>query len=634
MLTKDGKVKLTDFGLAKLRGAVQLTVAGSTLGTAAYMSPEQMQGVEVDNRSDLFSLGVVMYELTTSHLPFRGEHQAALAYSIVNEDPQAVKLFRQDVPEDLEKIIKKCLEKDRSKRYQNAEEVASDLLKMKHGISGHVTTVVRHSKLPWIAAAIVVLGTVGVYLYMPSLRTSAVNSKTIAVLPFTNMSGNPEDEYFSDGITDDILTQLSKISNLKVISRTSVMQYKGTKKTMSEIGKELHAGVILEGSVRRADNRIRINAQMIDANTDEHLWAEAYDRDLKGIFEIQTDVAIKIAGALKANLVPVDIARTVKKPTESVEAYNLYLKGRFFWNQRTTPALKKGIDFFQQAIELDPTYAAAYSGLADCYTALGYGSFLAPKEAFPKAKAAAIKALELDSTFAEPHASLGYIEFYYHWDWNAAEKQFKTAISLNPNYVVAYDWYSVHLTALERSEEAREIIKKAQDLDPLSVPISTDMGFTLYYSAHYDEAIKELQATLEMNPKYHLAHLWLGRAYQEKKMYDEAITEYEKTLSVVTDWPVAIAAIGYVYGVAGKKTEAHKTLDNLKTLSEQKFVTAYGVALVYAGLGEKDQAFAWLNKSYEERSNWLVWLKLDPRWNSIRSDPRFADLVRRVGLPS
>jgi tetratricopeptide (TPR) repeat protein len=324
---------------------------------------------------------------------------------------------------------------------------------------------------------------------------------------------------------------------------------------------------------------------------------------------------------------------TAKKTIINKDAYDLYLKGRYSWNLRAPPELKKGIDLFQQAIKLDPSYAAAYSGIADCYTALGYGSFLAPKEAFPKALEAATKALQLDSTLAEPHASLGYYRFYFDWDWAVAEQEFRAAISLNPNYEIAYDWYGVYLTAMKRYEEARTILKKAAELDPLSVPINTDIGFSLFYSGDNDAAIEKLNVSLAMNPNFGLAHLWLGRVYQEKKMFNQSIAEYKRVLQIAMQWPVAFAALGNVYGLSGDKKGAKNILDTLNLLSAKRFVTSYGVALVYAALNEKDQAFQWLNKAYDERSHWLVWLRSDPRWINIRSDKRFAALVNNVGLP-
>lgn len=460
-------------------------------------------------------------------------------------------------------------------------------------------------------------------------NVNTIPEQSIAVLPFLNMSNDTTQQYFSDGLTEGVLNSLAHLKGLKVCARSSSFQFRRKDVDIKEAGRKLGVRTILEGSFQRQGDSLRITAQLINVEDGFHFWSEQYDESIEDIFSLQDKIASAIAEKLQIGI----WQSLTKKPIPNQVAYDLYLKGRSSWNLRTPPDLRKGIDFFQQAIALDPSYAAAYSGIADCYTALGYGSFMAPKEAFPKALENATKALELDSTLAEPHASLAYYRFYYDWDWAAAEQEFRTAISLNPNYVFGLDWYGYYLTAMKRYDEARVILKKASELDPLSVSISTDMGFSTYYSGEYDQAIKELQATLRINPRFGLAHLWLGRAYQQKNMYKEAIVEYETTLSAIANWPVALAAIGNVYGVSGKKADAQRILDTLRSLAPKKFVTSYGVALVHAGLDEKDQTFLWLNKAFQERSNWLVWLKTDPRWNSIRSDKRFIELVNKVGLP-
>jgi TolB-like protein/DNA-binding winged helix-turn-helix (wHTH) protein/Tfp pilus assembly protein PilF len=457
--------------------------------------------------------------------------------------------------------------------------------------------------------------------------------RSIAVLPLENLSGNPAEDYFADGMTEALITDLAKVRALRVISRTSVMRYKATRKPLPEIARELDVDAVVEGAVVRSGDHVRITAQLIYAPTDRHLWAEEYDRDLRDILSLQNEVAAAIAREVRVTLTPEEQAGLARRPPVNLAAYEAYLKGRYYWNQRTEAGLRKGIEFFQQTIELDPTSALAYSGLADSYTGLGYLSYLAPKDAFPPAKAAAAHALELDATLAEPHASLAYARLYYDWDWAEAEREFQRALALNPNYATGHHWYSVYLTATGRPQEALVQIKRAQELDPLSLVINTDIGFEAYYSGHYDEAIQQLRTVIAANPNFPLAHLWLGRTYQQKRMYEEAVTEYKQAGSVLRDWPVTMAAIGNIYGLSHQRREALKILGELKELSKQKYVTSYGVALVYAGLGENDQAFAWLNKGYAERTHWLVWLKLDPRWDSLRSDPRFQDLLRRMGLP-
>ena len=632
MLTSEGKVKLTDFGLAKLRGAAQLTRTGSTVGTAAYMSPEQMRGEDTDGRSDLFSLGVVLYELTTMRMPFRGEHEAALAYSIVNEEPTSVTSLRQNVPASLSAVINKCLEKDRSKRYQTAEEVASDLRTIQHTTSGDARPAVKQSKLPWMIAALVAVIAVMLYLFIPSSHSGSKNGTTIAVLPFTNMSGDPQDEYFSDGMTEDILTQLSKIAGIKVISRTSVMRYKGTTKTIRDIGNELHAGVILEGSVRRAGDQVRITAQLIDANTDEHVWAENYDKEFKQIFAIQSDVAQRVAAALKIQLMGDEKQSVEKEATQNLEAYNLYLKGRFYLSKRTEEALKNAIDYFQQALERDTTYAAAYAGLADSYTLLALLGFLPPHEAFPKAKIAAEKAIAIDPMIAAAHASLGVVRFQYEWNWSGAELEFKRAISLNANYAIAHHNYADFLKGMGRFDQALEEIRKAQELDPLSLPINTGVGHVLYLSRHYDQAIEQYRRTLEMDPNFLQARLWFGRPYLQKHMYKEAIAELQAAVQLSGNSTIACAMLGHAYAASGNKEEALKMLNELKKRSEERYVPSYWIGMIYVGLGDKDQSFAWLNKAYEERSAWLAWLKVEPRFDTLRTDARFTTLLKKMDL--
>jgi TolB-like protein/DNA-binding winged helix-turn-helix (wHTH) protein/lipoprotein NlpI len=459
-------------------------------------------------------------------------------------------------------------------------------------------------------------------------RPAAIRS--LAVLPLENLSRDPGEEYFTDGMTDELITDLAQIGELRVISRTSVMRFKGTRKPLPEIARELNVDAVVEGTVERYGDHVRVRAQLIRAADDRHLWAETFEREPEDILALQSEVASAIARQVQVKLLPGP--RGGVRPVKSA-VYEEYLKGRFAWNKRSEAGLQEGIEHFQQAIAIDPNYAAAYSGLADSYTTMGYLSYIAPKEAFPQARAAAVKALELDSTLAEPHASLAYVRFYHDWDWPGAEAEFRQAVALNPNYAAAHDWYSYFLTAVGRPEEALVEIRRAQEIDPLSLVISTDIGFQLYYQKRYDEAISQLRKTLQMNPKFPLAHLWLGRAYQQKQMYEEAIAEYRETDAALPDWVVTLAAIGNVEGVAGKRRAARDILAKLKTLAQKKYVTPYGVALVYDGLGEKDQALSWLDKALDDRSHWLVWIRLDPRWDAIRDEPRFKRIVSRVAFP-
>jgi TolB-like protein/DNA-binding winged helix-turn-helix (wHTH) protein/cytochrome c-type biogenesis protein CcmH/NrfG len=454
--------------------------------------------------------------------------------------------------------------------------------------------------------------------------------RSIAVLPLENLSGDPSQEYFADGITDALITQLAKLHEVRVISRTSIMRYKNTRKPLPEIADTLNVDAVVEGSVSRSSNRVRVTVQLLDARADRHLWAEEYDRDLRDVLSLQSELARDISEQIRASIS--SEKSLTRRGREAVEpaAYDSYLRGRSFWNQRTPAGLKQAVAHFQRAIDLDPGYAEAYSGLADAYTALGYTSYWSPKDSFPKARELANKALQIDPSLAEARSSLAYARLYYDWDWKAAEEEFQRAIALNPNYAIAHHWYSVLLTARGRHEEALSEIRRAHELDPLSVPISTDMGFELYYARHYDEAITQLRSVLQTSPKFPLAHLWLGRAYEQKGMYPEAIIEFEEAGTALKDWPVIIAAAGHAYGRWGHKSEATAAMQRMNELTKDEYVTPYGVALIYAGLDDKDQAMNWLQNAYEDRSHWLVWLNLDPRFDNVRSDPRFQELLQRM----
>ncbi len=496
------------------------------------------------------------------------------------------------------------------------------------GGENQVSRIKRHRRLA--PAALLLIAAAAVITY--SRFTGAKKIDSIAVLPFVNASADPNTEYLSDGITESTINSLSQLSGLRVVPRTTVFRYKGQQVDPQKVGRDLGVRAVLTGRVIKLDDTFHIQTELVDIANDSQLWGERYDWKPSDIIAGQQEIATRISEKLRLRLTGEEQKRLTRRYTENADAYQAYLKGRYHWNQRTEAGLKKAVEYFRQAIEIDPTYAAAYSGLADSLTGLGYSSYLAPKDAFPQAKAAEVKALEIDPMLAESHTSLAYAKLYYDWGWPGAEREFKRAIEINPNYATAHHWYSVYLTAMGRPDDASREIRRAQELDPFSLIINTDMGFELYYSGQYEQAIKQLRAALEMKQDFPLAHLWLGRAYQEKGMYAQAVEEFKKVETVIHGWPVTIAAIGYVDGVSGNKGEARKVLDELSELSKQEYVTPYGVALVYAGLGEKEQALHWLEKAYQDRANWLVWLKLDPRWSSLRSDPRYADLVRRVGL--
>ena len=485
----------------------------------------------------------------------------------------------------------------------------------------------------WIAIAIVavVAATAGFAWFWSTHREAQPPPiRAIAVLPFENLSGDPGQDYFVDGVTDELMTDLARMGSVRVISRTSSMQYKHAKSSLRKIASELGVDAVVEGAVARSDNRVRITAQLIRASSDHHIWANSYERDVSNILALQTEIASAIARELRVELALQMPPPASQRPLNQ-EAYVEYLRGRYAWNLRREPALLEAIQHFEAAIRIDPGFAQAYSALADSHTALGYLNARSPEETFPNARIAARKALELDSSLAEPHASLAYYSLYFERDWQAAEKEFRKAIELNPNYAVAHDWYGVYLTAMSRWDDALKEIEKARELDPMSLPISTDVGFTLYYSGKYDAAIESLRGTLERDPTFPLAHLWLGRAYEEKGMYGEAVAEFEKVQKALPDWPVATAATGWVYGRWGKTSDARRVLTTLVEQSKHHYVSAYAIGLVHAGVGDKDQALEYLNLGLKERTNWMVWTAIDPRWEPVRSDPRFQQLLRDIG---
>ncbi len=632
MLTEDGTVKITDFGLAKLRGGPHLTQSGSTLGTAGYMSPEQVRGEDLDHRSDIFSLGIIFFELTTGRLPFRGEHVAALSYSIVNENPLPIDTLRTAVPSSLASIIARCLEKEKEKRFQSAEEIVVELRNVQ---SPAARTTRKPLKLRWLVAAILGISLIILLYVSLPLKPAPEKEKSIAVLPFVNMSPDKEDEYFSDGMTEELINALSKIEGLHVAARTSSFVFKGKTEDISKIGQQLHVNTVLEGSVRKAGTKLRITAQLINVADGFHLWSETYEREIRDVFTIQDEISRTIVGALKVKFAGKQAAEFVKHSTENLEAYNLYLKGRYYWNRRTEDGFKKAIDYFNQAIEKDPAYALAHAGLADCYNLLSVYGLMPPKESVPKAKAAAQKALEIDNRLAEAHEALAHGIMLYDWNWSEVEREYKRAIELNPGYATAHQRYAIFLAALGNLNEAMLEIKRAQELDPLSLIITTDVGLMYFHNRQYDQAIEQCRKTLEIDSTFSVAHFTLGLVYGQMNRLNDAVTEFKKSITFSGGNPFMLAALGHAYAMSGKTREAQKILADLEKLSTQRYVPPYSRAAIYAGLGEKDQALQWLERGYEEKSVWTIHIagwRFDPILNSLRSDPRFSALLKKIGL--
>ncbi len=606
LVTAKRLAKITDFGLAKWKGASTLTQSGARMGTAYYMSPEQVEGKKVDHRTDIFSLGIILYELLCARRPFEGDTDTAIFYDLINTQPQPLARFARNLPEKLEQIVMKCLAKKPEERYQHIDELLVDLRSVKKKLETG----------------------------SPASETSKIASApSIAVLPFTNMSPEPENEYFSDGLTEEIIAHLAKIRALKVISRTSVMRYKQTAKSLKQIATELGVRHILEGSVRKQGNHLRITAQLVDALEDAHLWAETYRGTVEDVFDIQEKVAGEIAEALKLKLSPQEQRNLEKRQTENTEAYQLYLKGRYYWNKRTEEGLKKGIEFFEQAIEKDPTYALAYTGLADSYNVLTAFGLVAPADAIPRIRAAASRALEIDEALAEAHISRAWWAACFDREWETSEREFKLGIELNPNYATGHHWYSLFLTCMGRFDEAVTVIKRALKLDPFSLIINTNVGWWVnYFDRRYDQAIDQLQRTLDLDANFIMAHYGLALAYNESGKYSEAILECEKAQRLSGGWLEMTAALGYSQALAGNRKEAEKILGELKEVLPPRYVSSYSIALIYFVLGKREQALDWLEKGYEEKAFFMIWLKVDPRWDSLRSEPRFVSLLQKMGF--
>jgi TolB-like protein/DNA-binding winged helix-turn-helix (wHTH) protein/Flp pilus assembly protein TadD len=466
-------------------------------------------------------------------------------------------------------------------------------------------------------------------------RPPQLTVASIAVLPLENLSGDPAQEYFADGMTDALIGDLARIGELRVISRTSSMHYKGTKKSLPEIAGELKVDAVVEGTVQRSGERVRIRAQLIHATTDQHLWVETYERDVRDVLDLQSEIAQAIAREVQIKTTPADEARLTPRQPVHPKAFDDYLQGRYlYWNKRTEENLGKAIGYFQSAIREDPNYAPAYVGLADCYNALGTVQFgvLPPMEARRRAEEAAVKALELDGRLAEAHSALGYVK-HFNWNWAAAEQEFKRAIELNPNYANAHNFYAGYLMSRGRAEEAIAASNRARELDPLSLAISAQRGFLLENARRYDEAIEQLRRVIAVDPNHYQAYWILGHTHAAHGQFDEAVAASEKAVALSGRGPGALGILGLVYGLAGRKGEATKVLNELLELNESRYVTPAAIVNIYIGLGDKDQAFVWLEKAYQERSNYIAYLKVFPIVDPLRSDPRFADLVRRVGLP-
>ena len=690
---RDRFVKVLDFGLAKLTDretpttdpeAVTIPITetspGAIMGTTGYMSPEQALGENIDERSDIFSLGVVLYEMVAGEPPFKGKTDSHTRVSIIDHDPVPLVQHVSTIPRQFERIVSKALAKDRLKRYQTITDLKIDLEQLRDelhisdtseptrqetratqaelltsgptSVRSQVKTVAdsttassgidykpveRRKKWLAYAAGVLALLVIVVGAIMFASSSPAINS--VAILPFVNDSKDPNAEYLSDGITESIINSLSQLPNLKVMSRNAAFRFKGANLDPVDAGRNLNVGAVLTGRLVKLDNRFVIKTELIKVSDGSQLWGAEYNSTLADIFSVQDEVSKKISQSLRLRLSGEDEEKLAKRYTKDAEAYELYLKGRYFWNRRNEEGFRNGIEYFKRAEEKDPTFALAFSGLADSYALLCDIGVVRPVDEMPKAKAAAQKAVDADPTLAEAYTSRAFVRLAYDWDWLGAQNDFQQALKLNPKYPTAHQWYASYLMQMGKFSLAKAEIEEAQKLDPLSPIISANNGLYLYYEHNYDDAIAKYKVTLRSDPDFWVARHYLALAYVQKGMHQEAIAELRKLIKARESGPVpdkvveaeseASASLGFAYGMAGKQAEARAIIDQLDALSKRRYVSPLYSAIVYAGLKENDKAIEYLNKAYEARHPGLVLIRIEPMFDGLRSDERFKQLIKR-----
>ncbi len=648
-VTQDGRVKILDFGLAKLTQAEEGgtrtdlptatagTEPGVVLGTLGYMSPEQVRGKPADPRSDIFSFGAILYEMLSGKRAFPGDSAADTMSAILMKEPPELSQTNRDIPPGLERVVRHCLEKNPQQRFHSAHDLAFDLEALSDVSALAPAAPTIRLKPAWRARPIWLIAGLAVVLVAVAavtilLRPHGKTINSLAVLPFANASADPNAEYLGDGITESIINSLSQLPQLRVTARTIVSRYKGREAEPQKVGRDLNVKAVLSGKVLQRGDTLVIQADLVDVANGSQLWGDHYNRKMADILAVEEEIAKEISEKLRLRLTGEEKKRLAKRDTENTEAYQLYLKGRHFWEKRGEEALKKSIEYFNQAIEKDPAYALAYAGLADAYAVSSAYGLLSPQESFPKARAAAKRALDIDDGLAQAHATLGIVLTDFDWAWAPAETEYRKAIELNPNYATAHHWYGLLLTMLGRFDEALAQSRRAHELDPFSAVIQQNTARAFLYARQYDRAIEEGRKAIEIDPNFAPAHFFVGNAYEAKGMTREAISELQKSASALGHTPLGLMNLGRAQALAGRKSGALATIEELKTLSASRYVSPAYVAGVYQALGDKDQALEWYARACDDHSFDILFLKVNPQLDSLRSDPRFADLLRRVKL--
>ena len=698
MITRDGHAKILDFGLAKLIEPQQTSATSSeaseqatailqqhstpgvVLGTVGYMSPEQAQGKtkEIDHRSDIFSFGCILFEAATGRKAFEGKDAIDSLHKLVHAPTPQIKEFNPVAPDELQRIVRRCLAKQPDERYQTIKDVAIELKELRRelesaavdpttspAVLGEITSplstdanlrqslnaasraapaslstraseyigagIKQHKLATVISVVVLGVGIVGLAAYLHA-RSIDIPIDSIAVLPFVNESGNSDIEYLSDGMTESLIDSLSQLPHLSVKARSSVFRYKGKEADPQQVASQLSVQAILTGRVVQRGDDLTLYLSLVDGRNGNQIWGDHYERKLTDLISLQTEIARDVSSKLRVKLSSADEQRLTKRYTANTEAYELYLRGRYHVFKMKLSEAQTGISYFQRAIEIDPNYALAYVGLANAYRSFALSGDM-PAEFFPKAKAAAQRAVEIDDRLAEAHAVLGFTIFWYDWNWKEAENQFKRALELDPNSADTHWFYATFLSSTGRNSEALNDVKRARELDPLNLIISAGEGQFLIHAGRADEALASLQKTTELDPNFWFAHMLASDAYTEKGMFTEAVAEARKATEFSGANSHSLASLGYALGRSGKQAEARSLLDGLLKLSTERHVSAHNVALIYNGLGERDEALAWLERAFEQRDPRMVFLKVEPKWNNLHSDPRFQDLLRHVGFP-